>query len=70
MGFSSPESYQRRRRIRRADWSVGGIAMEELQASAECEPDAGRLCLFHKMVSALKLEEGRQRMVADADQAE
>ena len=70
MGFSSPESYQRRRRIRRADWSVGGIAMEELQASAECEPDAGRLWLFHKMVSALKLEEGRQRMVADADQAE
>ena len=70
MGFSSPESYQRRRRIRRADWSVGGIAMEELQASAECEPGAGRLWLFHKMVSALKLEEGRQRMVADADQAE
>ena len=69
MGFSSPESYQRRRRIRRADWSVGGIAMEELQASAECEPGAGRLWLFHKKGFALKLEEGRQRMVADADQA-
>ena len=43
--------------------------MEELQASAMCEPIAGRLWLFHKKVFALKLEEGSQRMVADADQA-
>ena len=69
MGYASPERYQRRRRIRRADGSVGGIPMEELQASAVCEPGAGRLWLFHKKVFPLKLEEGRQRMVADADQA-
>ena len=43
--------------------------MEELQASAMCEPIAGRLWLFHKKVFALKLEEGSQRMVADSDQA-
>ena len=67
--FFSPESYQRRWSFRRADGSVGGIPLEELQASAVCEPGTGRLWLFHKKVFTLKLEEGSQRMVADADQA-
>jgi hypothetical protein len=51
--FFSPESYQRRWSFRRADGSIGGIPLEELQASAVCEPGTGRLWLqegFHNEV--------------------
>ena len=67
--FFSPESYHRRWSFRRANGSVGGIPLEELQASAVCEPGTGRLWLSTKKVFTLKLEGGSQRMVADADQA-
>ena len=48
---------------------IGGISLDELIASAVCEPVTGRLWLFHKKVFNLIRDQSTGRMVADVDQA-